>query len=134
MAQSLQLRKDDQTTIINISKNFINNYYKNINEKTINNLIPLLRDYTIFSCQNKRYKGKDILNHFKLLCSKNILFKPNKFDTIHSGARRINILVSGVITFDDINGKKNSIFSEYIHIGQDNHKKFKIQTSILLIN
>ena len=96
---SLQLQRNDQNTVINIAQQFVNFYYTQLNNKTYTILNQHLKDYTIYSSQKVRYRGNEILKYYNNLHSINATFSNMDFDTLHAGARRINVLVTGTIKY-----------------------------------
>ena len=130
---SLKLKRNDQETVINIAKDFVTFYYTRLNNKNFEDIKQHLRDYTIFSSQKVRYRGTEILTYFDRLCSLNVVFTDIDFDTLHAGARRINVIVSGKITYNENSIKVTKYFTEYIHFGSDNNGKMWIQISMMKI-
>ena len=49
------------------------------------------------------------------------------FDSLHSGARRINILVKGIVTYFENNQQIQKHFTEYIHLATGKPGEFWIQ-------
>ena len=130
---SLQLKRNDQETVINVARDFVTFYYTRLNNKNFEDIKPHLRDYTIFSSQKVRYRGIEILTYFQRLYSLNVVFTDIDFDTLHAGARRINVLVSGKVTYNENGIKVTKNFTEYIHFGSDSDKKMWIQMSMMKI-
>ena len=130
---SIQLKRNDQETVINIAREFVTFYYTRLNNKNFEDIKPHLKDYTIFSSQKVRYRGIEILTYFQRLYSLNVVFTDIDFDTLHAGARRINVLVSGKITYNENGIKVTKNFTEYIHFGSDSDKKMWIQMSMMKI-
>lgn len=128
---NLNLKRDDQTTVINFSNQFINFYYTCLNNKEYNKLYPHLKDHTIFSSEKTRHNGQNIINYFKHLNGINAKFTNIDFDTLHAGARRINVLVTGTLTYNENNVVQIKNFAEYIHFGNDSKKGMWIQNSIM---
>ena len=129
--------RDDQTSVIEITSQFINFYYTNLNAKTTECLHPYLRHFTIISSQKNRYQNEGILEYFNNLVQMNSQFTDIDYDTLHSGARRINILVSGTINYD-LNGLHvTSKFTEFIHLStkkeKDKDMEVWIQMSMMKI-
>ena len=126
----MNLTKNDDDIIINLAKNFIEFYYSNLNNKKYDLLLPYLKEYTVLNCQKNKYKGNNLINYFNYLENINAIFSEIDFETSISGARRINILVTGKLNYNEneINIIKN--FAEYIHCGTDSNKNFWIQTII----
>tara|TARA_B100000902_G_C27225919_1_gene872177 strand:+ start:59 stop:469 length:411 start_codon:yes stop_codon:yes gene_type:complete len=129
--------RDDQTSVIDITSKFVNFYYTNINSKTIINLFPYLRQFTIYSSQKSRYQNEGIIEYFKNLELMNAQFTDIDYDTLHSGARRINILVSGTITYDQNGTRISNKFSEFIHLStkkeKDKDMEIWVQMSMMKI-
>lgn len=130
---SLQLKRNDQQTVINITDQFLNFYYTQLNSKDFSQILPHLRDYTIYSSQKVRYRGQDILNYFNHLKTINANFDKIDYDTLHSGAKRINVLVTGEINYLNNGLTTKSHFSEFIHFGSDSDGNMWIQTSMFKI-
>ena len=130
---SLQLKRNDQETVIGIAQQFVTFYYNQLNNKSFAMLTPHLKDYTIYSSQKSRYRGTQILNYYNTLQTINAKFSNIDFDTLHAGARRINVLVTGTITFIENSLQVTKNFSEYIHFGSDSDGNMWIQMSIMKI-
>ena len=130
---NFQLQRNDQTTVINLTTEFINFYYSTLNSKNFNNRLPYLKPYTIFSAQKIRYEGNKILNYFEILKNINATFTNIDYDTMHSGSRRINVLVTGIINYTENNIQTTKNFSEYIHFGNDSDGVLWIQTLMFKI-
>lgn len=129
--------RDDQTSVIQITSSFINFYYGNLNLGTIENIIPYLREYTIYSSQKNRYQKEELMQYFKNLKLMDAKFSDIDYDTLHSGARRINILVSGNITYNQNGVRTCSKFSEFIHLStkkeKDKDMEIWVQMSMMKI-
>ena len=130
---SLQLKRNDQETVIKIAQEFVVFYYTKLNNKNFDEIKPHLRDYTIFSSQKTRYRGVQIIEYFNKLFNLGVTFSDIDFDTLHAGARRINVLVSGNICYNENGIAVKKCFSEYIHFGSDNDGNMWIQMSIMKI-
>ena len=52
---------------------------------------------------------------------------------MHSGSRRINVLVTGIINYTENNIQTTKNFSEYIHFGNDSDGVLWIQTLMFKI-
>ena len=130
---SFQLKRNDQQTVINITEQFLKFYYTQLNSKDFSQILPHLRDYTIFSSQKIRYRGQEIMNYFSKLKESNATFDKIDYDTLHSGAKRINVLVTGEINYLNNGLITKSNFSEYIHFGSDSNGNIWIQTSMFKI-
>ncbi len=124
------LKRDDQDTIRKMADEFTKFYYSSLNEKSYNKILQHIKSYSIYNSQNIIYKGECIVNYFKNLSDMNTVFSNIDFSCLHSGARRINILVTGVINYNSNNENITQKFTEYIHCGNDNYNNFWIQTSI----
>ena len=128
---ALEFKKSDQDTVTKVATDFLSYYYDNLNSKNYNNILPYLKKFTWASMNKNRYNGDNLLDYFKIFNQIDANFSNIDFDTLHSGAKRINILVSGIISFKNENGKKeNKNFSEYIHCGTSKEGEFWIQTII----
>jgi len=130
---SLQLKRNDQQTVISVAQQFVTFYYTQLNNKSFAMLTPHLKDYTIYSSQKTRYRGTEVLNYYNNLQSINATFNNIDFDTLHAGARRINVLVTGTITFIENAIQVTKNFTEYIHFGSDSDGNMWIQMSIMKI-
>jgi hypothetical protein len=130
---SLQLQRNDQQTVINIAQRFVTFYYTQLNNKTYTAINPHLKDHTIYSSQKIRYKGREVLNYYNNLQTLNATFNDIDFDTLHAGARRINVLVTGTITYIENSVQLTKNFTEYIHFGSGNDGNMWIQMSIMKI-
>ena len=134
---AFHFHRGDQTSVIEITTQFVNFYYAHLNAKTTEFLHPYLRTYTIMSAQKNRYQNESILDYFNSLKQMNAQFTDIDFDTLHSGARRINILVSGTITYDTEGSRISNKFSEFIHLStkkeKDKDMEIWIQMSMMKI-
>lgn len=129
--------RDDQTSVIQITSNFVNFYYSNINLGTFENILPYLREFTIYSSQKNRFQNEQLIEYFNNLKSMDAKFSDIDCDTLHSGARRINILVTGNITYNQNGIRICSKFSEFIHLStkkeKDKDLEIWIQMSMMKI-
>lgn len=123
-------KRDDQNTVINLAKEFLNFYYENLNSKNYQQINTLIKNFTIISFEKARYDGKNMNSLFQLYNNLNIKFTPLDFDTLHSGARRINILVTGKINFVENGVAKERSYTEYIHFATGKENEYWIQMSI----
>ena len=130
--------RDDQTSVIEITSNFVNFYYNNINLGTFENILPYLREFTIYSSQKNRFQNEGLIEYFKSLKLMDAKFTDIDYDTLHSGARRINILVTGNITYTENGIRACRKFSEFIHLStkkeKDKDMEIWIQMSMMKIN
>ena len=129
----MNLKRDDQQEVLKISGEFINFYYENLNNKNFELINKYLRDYTIFSSQNIRYNGEKINEYFNYLKLINIKYYNINFDALHSGSRRINLLITGNIIYLENSLEVNKSFTEYIQFGTDSDKQFCIVISMFKI-
>ena len=87
--------------------------------------------------QKNRYQNETVLEYFNNLIQMNAQFTDIDFDTLHSGARRINILVSGTITYNSNGIRVSSKFTEFIHLStkkeKDKDMEIWIQMSMMKI-
>ena len=60
----------------------------------------------------------------------NMNFTPKDYDTLHSGARRINILVNGVLNYIENGQALERKYTEYIHLATNKEGQFWIQMSM----
>tara|TARA_B100000242_G_C42705262_1_gene329800 strand:+ start:132 stop:530 length:399 start_codon:yes stop_codon:yes gene_type:complete len=128
---ALHFSRNDQTTVFNIATEFINFYYTCLNQKNTDSILPYLRDFTIYSSQKNRYQGEKILEYFNNIKETNAQFTDIDYDTLHSGARRINILVTGTISYN-LNGTITiNKFSEFIHLATGKENEMWIQMSMM---
>ncbi len=121
----IQKEDGDDDSLRNIALEFVTFYYNSLNSKSYNLIAPNLRNFTIFSSEKEKFIGSNIENLFNKYNLMNAKFTDIDFDTLNSGARRINILVTGTINYNNITQK----FSEYIHCNRD-RDNFWIQLSI----
>lgn len=126
--------KDDQKTVINFASQFIKFYYDNLNSKNYNQIMVHIKNFTIFSFQKERYTSNNILTYFNQLQQKNCQFHNIKFDTLHSGSRRVNILVTGTMSYNNGFNTVSQQFSEYLHIATGKNDEIWIQLSMFLLN
>ena len=73
------------------------------------------------------------LKYYNNLHSINATFSNMDFDTLHAGARRINVLVTGTIKYIENTIQVTKNFTEYIHFGSDNDGNMWIQMSMMKI-
>ena len=121
----IQKEDGDDDSLRNIALEFVTFYYNSLNSKSYNLIAPNLRNFTIFSSEKEKFIGSNIENLFNKYNIMNAKFTDIDFDALNSGARRINILVTGTINYNNITQK----FSEYIHCNRD-RDNFWIQLSI----
>ena len=125
---ALEFKKSDQDTVINVANDFITFYYNSMNNKNYDDIFKYLKKFTTISGNKCRYFGDNISSYYKLFSDSDAKFSNIDFETLHSGAKRINILVSGMINFIGENGRENRYFTEYIHCGTSKENEFWIQT------
>ena len=130
---ALHFHRYDQFSVMKISDDFIKFYYSNLNANTSENIYPYLRHFTIISSQKNRHQNDDIVTYFNNLKQMNTQFTDIDYDTLHSGARRINILVTGTITYDSDCGRINNKFTEFIHLSTGKEGEAWIQMSMMKI-
>lgn len=129
----MNLRRDDQEQVKILAKQFVNFYYENLNNKNFDLINQYLKEHTIFSSENVIYSHEKIIEYFNYLRLINIKYYNIKLDAIHSGSRRINVLVTGNITYLDNLVEVNKSFSEFILFGTDNNKSYWIVISMFKI-
>ena len=125
--QKTELQRDTQKVV----DQFINYYYKILNEKNFEELLKFYKQYTEINFEGIIYRGEELKKLFYLLSTNNIIYQMNSMDYLMSGNHRINILITGTIQIGEI--IKN--FSEYLHFGTCKDKKtneygYWIQSSI----
>ena len=127
---ALHFERNDQTTVNNISADFVKFYYENLNKKNYNEILHLIKNYSMTSFDKNKFTGNQMSELFKKYQEMNLTFTINDFDSLHSGSRRINIIVTGIVHFlqDDQLMQRN--FTEYIHLASGKPGEFWIQTSI----
>ena len=133
---SIQLNKNDQKTVITLGKKFINHYYTSLNSRNFDNIAKLLKPFSIFSFEKQRKKGHEIIQFLKniaLTRDTKYHVEETGFDVTHSGARKINILVTGKFSYIENEQRITKNFAEYIHFGQANNKQFWIQVAMFKI-
>ena len=126
----LQFEKKDQETIKNIAGQFVKFYYDNLTTKNYDVVGNNIKHFTIISFEKNKYEGQNIAELYKRFNEMNMQFIVSDFDTLHSGARRINILVTGIIRFIENGQQIERGFTEYIHLATGKNKEFWIQMSI----
>lgn len=129
----MNLTRDNQEPVIELANIFQSFYYDNLNNKNFEEIYKYLKEHTIFSSQNTKYSYENINEYFNYLNSINIRYYNITFDAIHSGSRRINLLVTGQITYLENSVEITKSFSEFIHFGSDNNKKYWIVLSMFKI-
>ena len=60
----------------------------------------------------------------------NIQFLIKDYDTLHSGSRRINIVVVGSIRYIESGQQMERLFTEFIHLAKGKGNDFWVQMSI----
>lgn len=130
---SLSFERNDQQTVNSVAIQFIKFYYDNLNSKNYQQINTLIKPYTLISFEKNHYNGSNINTLFQMNNNMNLQFTPNKYDTLHSGARRINIIVTGTIQFIENNLQTEKLFTEYIHLATGNPNEFWIQNSIFML-
>jgi len=127
---SIHFERDDQQTVNQVAKEFINFYYQNLNSKNFNEINTLIKPYSIISFEKVRYTGNNINPLFNIYNNVNMNFTPKDYDTLHSGARRINILVNGVLNYMENGQALERKYTEYIHLATNKEGQFWIQMSM----
>lgn len=127
---SIQFEKKDQETIKNIAGQFIKFYYDSLTAKQFDAIGNNIKHFTIISFEKNNYEGPGIGQLYKKFNDMNMQFYVKDFATLHSGARRINILVTGVIRFLENGQQMERGFTEYIHLATGKNSEFWIQMSI----
>lgn len=127
---SIHFERDDQQTVNQVAKEFINFYYQNLNSKNFNEINTLIKPYSIISFEKVRYTGNNINPLFSIYNNMNMNFTPKDYDTLHSGARRINILVNGVLNYIENGQALERKYTEYIHLATNKEGQFWIQMSM----
>lgn len=127
---ALHFARDDQDTVNLVGKQFLEFYYDNLNKKDYNQILTLIKPFSITSFQKNKYNGNNMASLYQIYNDNCLSFQINDYDTLHSGARRINIMVTGLVSYfeNGIQVKKN--FSEYIHLATGKPGEFWIQMSI----
>ena len=127
---ALHFARDDQDTVNLVGKQFLEFYYDNLNKKDYNQILTLIKPFSIASFQKNKYNGNNMTSLYQIYNDNCLSFHINDYDTLHSGARRINIMVTGLVSYfeNGIQVKKN--FSEYIHLATGKPGEFWIQMSI----
>lgn len=124
---SLHFERNDQNTVSNVARDFITFYYDNLNKKDYNQILNLIKPFSISSFEKAKYDGNNfnvLYNYYNQL---NMSFQILDFDSLHSGARRINILVKGIVTYIENNQQTQKHFTEYIHLATGKPGEFWIQ-------
>ena len=88
----------------------------------------------MYSIDKNRISGSEVINYLYNMCNNtNIKYTINNLDTLHSGSRRINILVVGRVDYimNNINHSRN--FSDYIHLSKDKENNFWIINSMFIL-
>jgi len=127
---SISFERNDQTTVHAVATQFIKFYYDNLNTKNYQVISTLIRPYTLTSFEKVRYDGNNMNTLYQKYNNMNMQFIPKDYDTLHSGARRINIVVTGTIRFIDNAQQIEKQFTEYIHLATGKSNTFWIQMSI----
>ena len=127
---ALHFERDDQTTVNQVASDFIKFYYENINSKNYDQVLRLIKNYSITSFEKTKYNGTQMSELFLKYQQMNLQFKINDFDSLHSGARRINIIVTGIVQFNQNGQSIQRNFTEYIHLATGKPGEFWIQMSI----
>lgn len=121
-----ELQKNTQTIV----NEFINYYYKILNDTNFEELLKFYKSYTEVNFEGTIYKGEGLCKLFELLSANKIVYTIKSIDYLMSGNHRINILITGTIRIGEI--IKN--FTEYLHFGKCKDKKneygYWIQSSI----
>ena len=127
---TLELKKSDQETVKKVASEFINFYYNCLNNKSYDEICKYLKKFTTISADKIRYLDNDLLKYYQMFQNIEAEFSNIAYDTLHSGAKRINILVSGIINFNNNGDRSSRQFTEYIHCGSSKEGEFWIQTII----
>lgn len=127
---ALEFKKSDQETVKKVASEFINFYYNSLNSKSYEGICKYLKKFTTISADKVRYLEDNLLLYYKMFENIEAEFSNIDYDTLHSGAKRINILVSGIINFTSNGQRSSRNFTEYIHCGSSKDGEFWIQTII----
>ena len=127
---SLLFERNDQQTVHTVATEFIKFYYDNLNSKNYQEINTLIKPYTLISFEKVRYEGKDMATLFQRYNDMNMQFIAKDYDTLHSGARRINIVITGAIRYIEAGQQMERQFTEYIHLATSKGNNFWIQMAI----
>ncbi len=99
-------------------------YYYNLLNTNPDDLKNLFKPFSILKYQDEEHCCTDpIVAKLKANFQSNVKYHPLSLDCLHSGSRRINILICGKLN-------NNWNFSEYVHLAHDGNS-FWIQSSII---
>lgn len=124
---AIHFERDDQVTVNNVASNFIKFYYDNLNNKSYDQILNLIKNYSIYSFEKNKFNGNQMSELFMRYQQLGMQFSINDFDSLHSGARRINIVVTGVVQFLQDGQLVQKNFTEYIHLATGKPGEFWIQ-------
>lgn len=123
----------DQESCEPVAREFVEFYYKQLNSHSCNEIAYLFTEHSIGCFEGEKYIGNsNIISKLTTWIEQGIQYAPNSIDVCHSGARRLNILITGKVK---LNTQAENIynFSEYIHLGIGNNGQFWIPTIIFRI-
>lgn len=127
---ALHFERNDQNTVNNVASEFIKFYYDNLNNKNYDKILNMIRNYSLTSFEKTKFNGNQITDLFLRYQQMGCQFKINDFDSLHSGARRINIIVTGVVQYFQDQQVVQRNFTEYIHLATGKPGEFWIQMTI----
>ena len=127
---AIHFERDDQTTVNNVASDFIKFYYENLNTKNYEQILKLIKNYSITSFEKNKFNGNQMTELYSRYQQMNFFFTIKDFDSLHSGARRINIIVTGIVQFVQDGQQVQRNFTEYIHLATGKPGEFWIQMSI----
>ena len=127
---ALHFERNDQTTVNNVASDFVKFYYENLNNKNYSLVLNLIKNYSISSFEKNKFNGTQMSDLFRKYQEMGMQFSVNDFDSLHSGARRINIIVTGVVQFYQDGQIIQKNFTEYIHLATGKPGEFWIQMTM----
>ena len=130
----MSIKKNVQSSLISFTYEFINFYYNALNTRNFRAINHHLKDYTTYSIEKIHVKGSSVMEYLNnLITAKNLIYEVIDFDTLHSGSRRINLLVTGKVRFIDNNIPVEKLFTEYLHISKDKKSCWIVSSIFKLI-
>ena len=119
------------TEIEKISTEFVKFYYNELNLHSDIKITNLYKGHSVMIFQDEKLYGNiNIINKLKCLFNQNICYNVKHIDFLYSGAKKINILITGEVTLTNLIIYK---FTEFIHLANGNDGLYWIPANIFRI-
>lgn len=112
-----------------IVDNFLQFYFKNVNEKNWNNLGLVFKSNSILKFDNEEVKNVNNIKYYFLnIFSKIIQFDVSQISFTKCGSKKFNILVTGNILQNNL---PNCKFTQFFLLAFNSKKEYWLNTTIL---